>query len=1246
MTATHEPPPPQAGRAPAACRLPPQPGEWIDRGRPVRFRFEGHTYYGFQGDAISSALAACGVRLLGRSFKYHRPRGIHSLANHDVNVLMADGRRTNLRADITPLWEGADLVAVNTFGGLEHDQARHINRFGRFLPVGFYYKTFHQPRRLFAFWERQMRAMAGLGAIDPKSPRRRTTKRYDWCDLLVVGAGASGLSAAIAAAEQQLRVIVVDEQPHAGGALLYQADSISAAPDRPVADFVRSQAASTNHGQNSHEFCYRAADLLHDLLTRAAAFPNLDLRTGTVAAGYYADHWLALVDEQRMTKLRAHAVVLATGALEQPAVFGNNDLPGVMLASAAQRLVRLYAVKPFERPVVLTVNAEGYRAALAWQRLGIDVRLIVDLRPTGEPSELAKQAAAAGIPIRRGQAIYGATSGGEALGVTGVTVSPLGADGQPDVRQAQHIECDGVAMSVGWSPADALFCQARGKMKYSHELAQFVPDVSPSGVFTAGRMNGVYELDARLADGRRAGLAAVAHLGRYAGAMPEVSRSTVAPSHPYPVVEQSRGKAFVDLDEDVQLKDIKHAVQEGFDGIELLKRYSTFGMGPSQGKTANTNTIRVLARLRGQGMDEIGSPTARPFYHPVPLGHLAGRGFHPHRQTALDARHRAAGALFMPAGDWRRPAYYAVPGLSREQAIAAEVEAVRTRVGLIDVGTLGKIEIYGADAAEFLERIYTGRFAKMKIGTTRYGLMCDESGVVIDDGVVARLADDRFYVTTTTTASANVYREMQRWAIVWKMQVVLANLTGSMAAMNVAGPNARSIVDELSDVDVSEASFPYLGVREGSVLGVPARLLRTGFVGEVGYEIHLPSFYAASVWDGIIAAGARHGIRPFGVEAQRVLRLEKAHVIIGQDTDGLTTPDEAGLGWAVKHDKPFFVGGRSLQIVARKPLKRRLVGFVLPRGYTGPLPSECHLVIDRGEIAGRVTSIARSPTLRQAIGLAYVRPSQVAPGTQIQIRVDGKLIGATVVELPFYDRPMLRQAIGSPESGGRESGGGEPRAILRTSPVHEELEQLHPRWESVGGLPVATNIGDVAAQRAAAAKLGLCDLSALARLLLKGPAAAEFLAVNGIAVPRQIYEHHWLDDGSLCIRTGGAEFFLEDGSEENTLNRLREALARHIAGVLPVWRQDVSLAVTGSEATALFAQVCSFNFAEAGEQFVMTQIAGVSCSVLPYKLAGEPAWRIWADGTYGAYLWHTLLGIAHELGGDAVGTSILRGNVE
>ncbi|HZP84478.1 MAG TPA: glycine cleavage T C-terminal barrel domain-containing protein, partial [Chthonomonadaceae bacterium] len=540
---------------------------------------------------------------------------------------------------------------------------------------------------------------------------------------------------------------------------------------------------------------------------------------------------------------------------------------------------------------------------------------------------------------------------------------------------------------------------------------QFVPKTLPEGLFAAGRVNGVYELAQQIEDGKRAGLQAAASLEKYKGPIPPgPCHEGPPPSHPYPIYSHPAGKCFVDLDEDVQYKDLVHSAQEGFDSVELMKRYSTYGMGPSQGKTANANAIRVLAKVKGQTVAETGTTTARPFFHPVALSHLAGRGFHPHRHTPMHSRHETAGAEFMLAGDWLRPAYYKVAGQGREQAIQAEVQAVRQRAGIIDVGTLGKIEINGPDAGEFIERLYTARFAKMKVGTTRYGLACDETGVIIDDGVVARLAEDRFYVTTTTTASASIYREMQRWAILWGLDVVLVNATGSYGAMNLAGPQSRRILAGLTEIDVSEAAFPYLGVREGAVLGVPARLLRVGFVGELGYEIHVPAHSAAYVWDGLMRAGRSFDIRPFGVEAQRVLRLEKGHVIVGQDTDGLTVPREAHMDWAVKLDKPFFVGQRSLKILGTKEIKRTLVGFMLPEDYSGPIPKECHLVIRDGEITGRVTSITFSPTLHQVIGLAYVHPSQSKPGAHFQIRLDdGKMVTAEVVSLPFYDPKNLRQ---------------------------------------------------------------------------------------------------------------------------------------------------------------------------------------------------------------------------------------------
>lgn len=548
-------------------------------------------------------------------------------------------------------------------------------------------------------------------------------------------------------------------------------------------------------------------------------------------------------------------------------------------------------------------------------------------------------------------------------------------------------------------------------MEYCKVVEQFVPRELPPGLFAAGRVNGIYALERQLEDGRRAGQEAAAYLGfssQVPGRRPQ--RAGPSPSHPYPVVHHPRGKDFVDLDEDLQLEDIENAVREGFDSPELLKRYATVGMGPSQGKHSNLPALRILTRLRGEEMEGRQVTTARPFTTPVPLGHLAGRIFTPVRRTPIHPRHQALGARFMYAGNWLRPEYYARNGLAREACVGAEVRDVRRRVGLIDLGTLGKLEIGGPDAVAFIERIYTGLFAGLKVGMARYGVVCDEAGVAIDDGMIARLGDRRFYVSTTTTGAEGVYREMQRWAVLWNLEVVLANATNHYGALNLAGPFSRKVLEPLTDANLEPESFPYLAVREGRVAGVPARLCRVGFVGEWGYEIHLPADAAPHVWDSLMEAGKPFGIRPFGVEAQRLLRLEKGHLIIGQDTDGLTHPFEAGMGWAVKMKKPFFVGQRSLEILQRKPLKRLLVGFVLPRGFRGPVPKECHLVVEEGELCGRVTSVAFSPTLERVIGLAFVRPDRAEPGSRIAIRVEGGvLVEATVAPVPFFDPRNTRQ---------------------------------------------------------------------------------------------------------------------------------------------------------------------------------------------------------------------------------------------
>jgi sarcosine oxidase subunit alpha len=482
-------------------------------------------------------------------------------------------------------------------------------------------------------------------------------------------------------------------------------------------------------------------------------------------------------------------------------------------------------------------------------------------------------------------------------------------------------------------------------------------------------------------------------------------------THPWPITPSNYGKDFVDFDEDLQSRDIVNSVRDGYDDIQLVKRYSTAGFGPSQGRHTNLNTIRIVARETGKSIEKVGTTTFRPPLVPEKFAHLAGRGFEPTRLTAMHHRHIEAGARMMPAGLWLRPAYYGPKGGS-EQAIAAEVQAVREGVGLIDVSTLGGLDIRGPDAAIFIDRMYTWAYTKQPVGRARYVLMTDQTGVVMDDGVACRLHERHFYVTATTGAVDQVYRQMGWWNQQWKLDVDIANVTAAYAGVNIAGPKARAVLSSLpTDIDLSAAGFPYMGVRQGTVAGIPVRVLRVGFVGELGYEIHCPSGMGEALWDILTEAGKSFGIRPFGVEAQRVLRLEKGHVIIGQDTDGLTNPAEAGMEWALAKTKPFYVGKRAVDMQIAKGLTRRLVGFTLIDPDV-PCPKENHLVIGGGDIIGRVTSAVRSPSLGKVVGLAYLPPAMGAHGTTFSIRIDGgRMIEAKVAPIPFYDPDNKRQEL-------------------------------------------------------------------------------------------------------------------------------------------------------------------------------------------------------------------------------------------
>ena len=945
-------------------------GEWIDRSAPLRFSFEGGDYQGYSGDTISSALAAAGVPYMARSFKYHRPRSILSFANHDSNTLFQVDGVPNVRGDVTLLRDGMRVSAVNTFGGLWRDKARVLDRFAPLLPVGFYYKAFHS-KRLFPRWERMFRTLTGLGRVDLGAAREATPKRYGFCDVLVIGGGPSGLAAAQAAAHAGARVALVDESLRLTG---------NGAPSALL-------------------------QAVHDTAA-IALFP------AAVAAGYYADHWVAIAEQGRMTKMRAAAVVFATGVVEQPAVFHNNDLPGVMLASGAARLLARYGIAPGRRVVIVAANLDAYVAALELNARGVAVAAIVDLRADVDSDAAVTACGALGLDLLRASAPYEAVRGADGR-VAALLVAPLDKAGRADAASLRRIDCDAVLMSVGWAAAAQLFLQAGGGTRFAPDLQQFVPGELPPGIFAAGRLNGVYDLESRLADGRRAGSQAAAHAGFDAPSLGQVARSHRCPSHPFPIIDHPRAKNFVDFDEDLQVKDLENAAQEGFDSSELLKRYSTVGMGPSQGKHSNMNALRILARVRGVGVSELGLTTARPMYHPVPMKLLAGRSFQPERRTPCDVEHAALGAVWMPAGNWRRPEYYAMAGETRAQSIDAEVHAVRNAVGLIDVGTLGKIEVYGPDAAKLLDRAYAGRYSDLKVGMTRYGLMLDESGVIVDDGVIARLDEELFYFTTTTGGSAAVFRELLRLNALWGLDCALVNVTGHRAAFNFAGPSSRLILQALTDVDLRDEAFPYLAVRSGRVAGTAARLMRVGFVGELGYEIHVAAGQGLDVWRALYTAGAALGLRPFGVEAQRVLRLEKGHLIVGQDTDGLTDPLEANAQWAVAMKKPYFVGQRSLRILQARGPRQKLMGIEL--AAAAPLPKECHLIIENGAIAGRVTSVTHSRALNKSIGLAMLSPELAQVGREIQIRVDGGgLLAAKVTAAPFYDPKNLRQKADVP----------------------------------------------------------------------------------------------------------------------------------------------------------------------------------------------------------------------------------------
>jgi sarcosine oxidase subunit alpha len=967
-------------------RLPEPWGKWIDRNRSISFTFEGHRYSGYTGDTLASALFANGQLMISRSFKYHRPRGAFSFSGLDANTYVQVVDQPNVHADQLPLTENLEAHAQNVWGSLQRDRGVAAGWLARFMPVGFYYRAFFRPRGIWQFWERLFRRSAGLGRISEKTLPGNSDKQYLFADVAVIGGGPAGLSAAIAAAKSGASVVLIDDAPELGGSLNY-------------ARFQR-QPGEVDAIRTS----------LVDQVQRSA---NIRVLSNTTCTGWFADNWLSLHDNNRLFKLRAKQSIACTGSVEQPMVFRNNDLPGVLPASGAQRLMRLYGVRPGNCAAVVTTNLEGYDIARDLVDAGLKLSVFIDMNCTPLDPGAWEWLKSRAIETLSGYTVKEAIAGPGMRSISGIIVDEI------DVRTdsngtSRQISCDTLISSVGYAPLAQLVCHAGGRLVYDEVVHSLRIDACPDNAYFAGSVNHRYQLESVLRDGESAGSVASKAAG-YDAATPPGDQDDYAGehtvNHPWPIFPHAKGKDFVDFDEDQTVADLQNAVTDGFDHPELAKRYSTTGMGPSQGRLSSLNAMRIVQRFNNKALNGTEVTTQRPPYKPVPFGLLAGRSFQPERLTPMHDWHLQQNAVMMPAGLWQRPAFYGHPD-EREELIVAEITAVRKKAGLIDVSTLGGIEVRGPDAAEFLNRMYTFAYRKQETGRIRYLLMTDDTGSLIDDGVACRLAEDYFYVTTTTTGSDSVYRSMLRRIAEWRLEVDVVNVTSAYAAMNIVGPKSREVVRQLeSDIDFSRDAFPYLAGRQGRLCGAQVLAMRVGFVGELGYELHVPWSGALPIWEKLVRAGEEAGILPVGVEAQRILRLEKGHIIIGQDTDGLTVPGEAGLGWAVSHRKGYFVGGPAIAHMNQAPVSRQLTGFVL-QDPEGPVPSECHLVLSGDKITGRVTSVAKSPSLDRVIGLAYVAPEQAISGAEFEIKVrHGIRVKAQAADLPFYDPDNMRQQL-------------------------------------------------------------------------------------------------------------------------------------------------------------------------------------------------------------------------------------------
>jgi|TARA_B110000046_G_scaffold22154_1_gene20791 sarcosine oxidase subunit alpha len=996
-------------------------GRLIDRRKPINFLFNSKKMIGYEGDSLAASLLANDQILVGRSFKYHRPRGIVASGAEEPNALINLGEggsfEPNARATTTETFDGMVAVSQNHFPSLEFDVGAINSKLSQFLPAGFYYKMFIHPR---SFWkhiyEPFIRKSAGLG----KAPKDRDLDKYEHyyhhCEVLVVGGGIAGIQAAKSAAASGVRVMLVEQTAHWGG---------RAVVDGVVIDNIA------------------AEEWIKGALSELSVMDNVVIRNRTQGSGVY-DHGYALGYERisdhtpgdsrprhRLWRIRCKQIIVATGAIERPLSFAGNDIPGVMLAAAVRDYVVNYGVSPGDRTVIVTNNDDAYRTAIVLKDAGLDIPLIIDARPKGG-GILMDQAIAAGIRVETGRGIAKVKGGKR---VTGVSICSQAGEG----AELEEISCDVVAMSGGWSPVVHLWSHCGGKLFWDSSKAMFCPDPKhpPLGVDGEGMVrvvgvaNGHLGSAAVLIDANEQGsVAAVAAGGKTKKLKAAHCNNSVEfPMLPVWLMPQGanyglRSKSWLDFQNDVKVIDVQLAAQEGFESVEHTKRYTTLGMATDQGKLSNINGLAVLSKSLNMDIPDVGTTTFRPPYTPISMASLAGEAraefFQPIRKTPMHDWHESNGADWEPVAGWRRVYAYVQPGETTKQSVNREVLNTRKNLGFLDASTLGKIIVKGPDAGKFLDMMYTNMMSNLKVGRCRYGLMCSENGFLSDDGVVARIDDGTWLCHTTSGGADRIHAHMEEWLQTewWNWKVWTINLTEQLAQIAIVGPNSRKVIEKLGGMDVSPEALPFMAWADGNIGGISCRAYRISFSGELSYEIALPANQGLQFWEMLIDAGAEFGAMPYGTECLHVMRAEKGFIMIGDETDGTVIPQDLGLSWAVSKKKDDFLGKRAQQRSFMDNDNRwQLVGL---ETLDGSVLEDGAYAIASGKNAngqtntqGRITSTYYSPTLKKgiAMGLVHNGPSRVGEVISFT-KIGTSPVEAKIVSPIFFDPEGEKQNVG------------------------------------------------------------------------------------------------------------------------------------------------------------------------------------------------------------------------------------------